>query len=142
MVDMDAQYSLHDSELKRFNVRAYSSVTNTIRTSAEFRYRANDSSLLSADMTLFPYRDGWSPSMFARYEFEESRLEEAGIYLRRTYDCIVYRTGFRLNPGYTRTDGSKVDDEYSIMFEFWLRAFPEYGVKRKSSEYSREDILY
>ncbi len=139
IVQARARYNLQDSELNTFNIRGSGAVADTLRTSMEWRYTVDQSSLLFGEMSLFPGRRGWSPSAYARYEIEERRAEEAGFYLRRTYDCMVFRTGLRIHPGYTRSDGSEVDDEYRATVEFWLRAFPEYGMKQKPSKYSTTD---
>lgn len=135
MVEAEARYDLANAELATFNIRGYASVTNTLRVSLELRYAANSSSLLTGDLSLFPDRVGWNPSIYTRYEIEESRVEEVGFYLRRTYDCLVFRTGVRIIPGYERVDGSQTEDEYRGTFEFWLRAFPEYGMQRRRSSY-------
>lgn len=138
-MDMDAKYNLEENDIDSFNVRALVSITNTARSSLEFRYRTKSSSLLFGDLSLWPDRQGWSPSVYARYEFEESRMEEAGFYLRRTLDCMVIRTGIRVHPGYTRPDGTEKEAEYRGTLEFWLTAFPDFGVKRRRSRYSRTD---
>lgn len=136
-MDADAMLNLETSEIDIFNIRATGIVTNTLRSSLEFRYRTGSSSLLFGDISLFPGSIGWSPSMYARYEFEESRLEELGLYLRRTFDCMVYRTGLRFMPGYKETSGIVHEDDYRITFELWLTAFPSFGVKQDKDDYSR-----
>jgi hypothetical protein len=133
MIESQARYNLTMSEIATFNIRGYTSVSDVFRTSLEWRYNVDSSSLFSGDISMFQGRIGWSPSVYARYEAEESRLEEAGFYMRKTLDCLVFRTGIRIHPGYTRSDGSERDDEYRGTFELWLRAFPEFGMKRKST---------
>ena len=63
--------------------------------------------------------------MYGRQEFAESRLEEIGGYAQRNLDCIATRLGASFLPGYTRTDGTEREDEYRILLEVWLTAFPE-----------------
>ncbi|OVE76340.1 hypothetical protein BVX97_01280 [bacterium E08(2017)] len=139
MIDARLRYNLVNSEINTFNVRSGYTKYGKVRTSAEWRYRVNRSSLLYGDISLFPYVQGWSPSVFARYEMEDSRLEEAGVYLRRTFDCMVVRMGARVLPGYTRGDGTEKEDEINATFELWLTAFPEYGFRDDMSEYGGTD---
>jgi hypothetical protein len=91
---------------------------------SEYRYRVDDTSLLSADLTFTPNRR-WTFDASERYDLKESRSEEYGVGAQRTFDCLVFRLGFDYLPGYTRSDGSVQDDDYRVMGEVWLTAFPD-----------------
>lgn len=127
LLEVDGSYSLEDSVLARLNSR-FSLIKEDIwRIGIEHRYRDSESNLLAADATFHPNRD-WSFNMFGRYEFEDSRLEEQGGYVQRKLDCLGIRVGASVLPGYTRTDGSEREDEYRVLLEVWLTAFPEIGL--------------
>jgi hypothetical protein len=74
----------------------------------------------------------WSYNLYGRYEFEDSQVQEQGGYIQRTLDCLVFRVGGSMLPGFTRTDGSERDDEYRVLLEFWLTAFPQFGLSGKT----------
>ena len=97
------------------------------RIGIEHRYRDSESNLLAADATFYPNQK-WAFNIFGRYEFEESRLEEQGGYVQRKLDCLGIRVGASVLPGYTRSDGTEREDEYRVLLEVWLTAFPEVGL--------------
>ncbi len=132
-VDFDGRYSLQEAELELFNTELSLREKGAYRASLEYRFRNERNSLLFGDLTLLPGAP-WSYNIHARHEFENSRFEEGGGYVERALDCLVYRLGFSTLPGYTRTDGSEVDDEYRITLEFWLTAFPKIGLSGKHKQ--------
>ena len=62
--------------------------------------------------------------MYDRFEFQTSRLEEQGVTVARTLDCMVVTLGGSILPGYTRDDGTQRDTEYRVTFQLWFSAFP------------------
>ena len=93
----------------------------------EYRFRKDDTSLLQADVTLFP-KARWTCNAYGRYEMENSQLEEVGGFLQRNYDCIAVRTGVGFLPTHTRSDGVVIEDEWRVLLGVWLTAFPEGGL--------------
>ncbi len=127
LLRMDGAYSLDASALQRFNTRFLLNQEDVWSAGIEHRYRNGISSLLAMTATFHPNRN-WSFNAFGRYEFEGSRLEEQGGYVQRKLDCLGIRLGGSVLPGYTRRDGTVRDDEYRILLELWLLAFPEMGL--------------
>ena len=124
LVKFDGYYDTTASELARFNTRLEYKLAQLWELGAEYHYVVDESSLIAADVTFMPERP-WTWNVFCRYEGEESRMEEVGGYIQRNLDCLSIRTRMSVLPGYERSDGSTVDDEFRVMLEFWLRAFPE-----------------
>jgi len=129
-ISLDGAYNLPDSELDTFNAWIRRSRGELFDGRAEYRYRREDpilrilqSSLFTGELRLLP-RAAWSYGANARYESEESRLEEIGGNITRTFDCLAVRAGLNVLPGFTRTDGTERDDNYRFLLEFWLTAFP------------------
>jgi hypothetical protein len=104
-----------------------------IEADVEHRLKPEESSLLKADLTLFPDR-AWSLAASGRYEFKESRLEEQNVHLRRNFDCMVLRIGGGIIPGYRLADGSRAGDEWHATVELWLTAFPETAMRMASGD--------
>lgn len=127
VLEVDGAYSLENSLLATLNSRFSLLRKDLWRIGVEHRYRDSQNNLLAADATFYPNRK-WAFSLFGRYEFEESRLEEQGGYVQRTLDCLGIRLGGSVLPGYTRADGTEREDEYRFLLEVWLTAFPEVGV--------------
>ncbi len=120
----DGAWDLPESEMERYSLWLRMVGFETVKTSLEYRYRRDRSSLVSGDVTLFP-KGRLQFNAFGRYEGEESRLEEIGGYVQKEFTCLVARLGTAFQPGFTRTDGTREDDEYEFRFEFWLTAFPQ-----------------
>lgn len=127
VLEVDGAYSFDESLLASLNTRFSLIRQDAWRIGVEHRYRDSESNLLATDATIYPNRK-WAFNVFGRYEFEDSRLEEQGGYIQRKLDCLGIRLGGSVLPGYTRTDGTERDDEYRVLLEVWLTAFPEYGV--------------
>jgi lipopolysaccharide assembly outer membrane protein LptD (OstA) len=121
-VFMDGSYDTYGGELETFNARTRVS-GEVWKADVEHRSRLDESNLLSADLSFAPNKK-WAFGVYDRYEFENSRLEEQGLYLTRTLDCLVFRVGGSFLPGYTRDDGSVRDDDYRATFQMWLTALP------------------
>jgi len=116
-----------DDGLRVFNARMEAANPELWGGGVEYRFRKDDSSLLLADLTLFP-KARWTCNAYGRYEMEDSQLEEVGGFLQRNYDCISVRTGVGFLPGYERTDGVMIEDEWRVILGLWLTAFPEGGL--------------
>jgi len=127
LLEVDGSYSLDESVLARLNTRFSLLQENHWRVGVEHRYRDEESNLLAADATFHPNKN-WAFNVFGRYEFEGSRLEEQGGYVQRKLDCLGIRVGTSVLPGYTRSDGTERDDEFRVLLEIWLTAFPEMGL--------------
>lgn len=133
-IDFDAEYEMDDGGvLDEFNIRGTMMHDHIVAYGAEFRHKEDDSDLFSGDIMFYPNMP-WTYTLFARYEFEEARLEETGMYLQRNYDCMVTRLRLGALPGYTRDDGTEQDDEYQILLEVWLRGDPNMKIGRSSYE--------
>lgn len=118
----DGTYNLYDSRIETFNTQARMK-SESWRANLEQRYRVEESHLLLADVSYAPNKR-WEYGIYDRFELEDSRLEEQGVTLTRTYDCMVVSFGGSFLPGYTRTDGSVREDDYRLMFQLWFTAFP------------------
>ena len=124
-IDLDAIMNVDEGELSRFNAQFWFRRVKYWQAFLEYRFRNDVSSLFTADMTYFP-NDRWSFNVFGRHEFEDGgRLEEIGAAVQRNWDCMVFKTGLGLLPGYDRSDGTEVEDEWRVLAEFWLTAFPK-----------------
>jgi lipopolysaccharide assembly outer membrane protein LptD (OstA) len=129
---MDGTYDSYDSEIDTFNTRVHLE-SGMWKADAENRYRLGDaarddtSNLLTANVSMAPSRK-WEFGLYERYEIEESRLEEQGVFVTRTLDCLAFKVGGSYLPGQTRTDGSTQDDDFRVSFQMWLTALPNVRV--------------
>ena len=123
---MDGAYDTVEANLDTFNTRArFRGVRWT--TDIEHRYHVEDSNLLGIDLGYAP-NQSWAFGIYDRYEFEQARLEEQGLYLTRKLDCLGFRVGGSYLPSYTREDGTVREDDYRLTFQLWLTAFPNLRV--------------
>jgi LPS-assembly protein len=118
----DGEYDTYASQINTFNTRAVFK-QDSWRAGIEHRYHVDDSSLLISDLAYAPNKR-WEYGLYDRYEFQTSRLEEQGVTIARTLDCMVVTVGGSVLPGYTRDDGSQRADEYRVTFQLWFSAFP------------------
>lgn len=130
-IDSDAYFDTEESQLEDFNTRMTVYTTNRWSAYLEHRFSKDESNQLHADLTLYPNRN-WDLNVYGRYEFEESRAEEVGGYVQRNLDCMKIRTGLSAMPSYTRSDGTEKEDEWRVLFEVWLTAFPNVGFHSKN----------
>jgi len=129
-IDMDSVYDVEESTLDQINSRFTLTREDEWEAAVEHRYRRDVSDLLSGTLTLHP-STRWAFNVFGRYEFETARVQEAGGYVERKLDCLGVRLGGSAFPGFTRSNGTEQNDEYRVMLEFWLTAFPEVGLHVK-----------
>ncbi len=123
-MDITAVYNPETATLDEFNGHWHYRKNPWWRAQADYRYRSEQSRLVSGTLTVMPNRD-WTFEAYGRYEAEESRIEEHAWFAQRNLDCMAIRTGLSHLPAYTRADGSDREDEYRITLEVWLTAFPE-----------------
>lgn len=119
-------YGPYDSRVHEGELR--STINGDIwRTTLEYFYRDEESSLVCADVAWLPNKR-WTFGLYERYELNDSqgnsRLEEQRYYVGRTLDCLAYTFGVSHLPGYVRDDGTKRDDEFRAIFQLSLTAFP------------------
>ena len=68
--------------------------------------------------------DTFAWSLFARYNVEESDLEEIGGFFQYNLDCLAFRVNVDYLPTYYSDDGWKHASDFRISLGLWLRAFP------------------
>jgi LPS-assembly protein len=124
---VDGILNVQESIVDTFNTQLGYTDPETLAANIEYRFKTDDSSLLSETATFYLSRN-WYVNIYGRYEFEVSQLEEVGGYLQRNYDCMAVRTGAGFLPGYTQSDGTVRNDEWRITFELWLTAFPGFSI--------------
>jgi lipopolysaccharide assembly outer membrane protein LptD (OstA) len=122
-VNFDAALNLYEPNVDTFNLQTWLRETGPWRAYLEYRFQDGDSSLLSGDVTYAMNRD-WSFNSITRYELDESQLEEQALRVQRMLDCMVIRLGLDYIAGYVQESGDTRDDEYRVMAEVWLTAFP------------------
>jgi len=125
--DLDAIFDAEEAEMTRLNARATMERRGPVEVAGEFRYRHDESSLLGGRLTYF-FSPEWRVKCYGRYQFEESRVEEEWMYVQRDFDCIAVKGGVGLLPGFTRADGTEQEEEWRFIIEFWVKAFPKYGL--------------
>ncbi len=124
-IEFDGRWDLEESQLDSFNAQLkLRSPEDRWHASAEYRYINDSRSLLSGIFTLWP-RQQWTLETEWRYRFKESRIEEQWLYAQRNLDCMSIRSGFGVKPGYTTDSGAEREDEWRLILEFWLTAFPD-----------------
>lgn len=96
---------------------------DAFETSAFYRYLNDDDSNLLGGIFTWNINPEWAVSLYGRYEFDNSQLEEIGAWIQRKYDCIAYRVYLTYEPSYTRYDGTEEDDDFKISFVLWLTDF-------------------
>jgi lipopolysaccharide export system protein LptA len=127
----DGVYDMGEGEVSQMSERLYLKALRRYELELEHRFSVDRNNLLlaEAEMNVSPR---WDVGGFVRYEFDDSRFEEQGIFFQRHQDCLSTRVGFHYWPGYTRADGAEIEDEYKVLLEIWLRAFPEVRLRAKT----------
>jgi lipopolysaccharide assembly outer membrane protein LptD (OstA) len=119
----DAEYDIQESELVSWNLRGQLIPHPMWKLGGEYRYRADQSSLVSSSVKYSPNLE-WSFSARVRHNIDESRVEEHAYVVERVLDCMGIRFGFSHEPGYEMLSGQERDDDYNVHIELWLTAFP------------------
>jgi lipopolysaccharide assembly outer membrane protein LptD (OstA) len=63
----------------------------------------------------------WAP--YVRYDCRLNELEEIGVWFDMMTDCIGLRTAITYESEFDRMDGSEYEDDFSVAFYIYLRAF-------------------
>lgn len=126
-VDCDAVMSLAGGGLSQFNTHLMLGTRKSLYGDVEYRYAKDSSSLVGISVEWSP-GERWTHTVSARYEFDQKRLQEYKMWVQRNYDCMSWALGFSHVPAFDRTDGSRREAEYQVMFRMWLTAFPQIGV--------------
>ena len=112
-VDVDGVVDLIEDDISTFNVQALYRHRNRSSAGLEYRYRRDSRDLVAGEVNLFPRRK-WSYMGYARYDLEDSELEEHSHFLRHTTDCLGMGLGVR-----------EIDSEITVWAQVWLLAFPQ-----------------
>ncbi len=128
-LDLDAIYNTQNSTLQTFNSRLQMDPRGQWGIYAEYRHVNDLSDLFITSLLLRP-TNNWHYNIYGRYEAKESRMEEAGGYIQRNFDCMAFRIGTRYLPGYTTENGIKEKDDLKVTFEFWIKAVPGFGAPK------------
>jgi LPS-assembly protein len=123
----DSVFNLDDGELSELNGRVQIPRSDLWSLDAEYRYRRDDSTQLAGQTGFYPC-DAWHFKLYARYDVEDRRMQEEWAYVQRNFDCMAIKTGLGLLPGYRMDDGSRREDEWRVIVELWLTAFPKFGL--------------
>ncbi|TFH15085.1 MAG: LPS-assembly protein LptD [Lentisphaerales bacterium] len=126
-IDIDGRIEIADPELSRLNTRIVVGNRRSTFAALEYRFKRDESKLLASELTYRP-NNRWTHTYSARYELQESRLEEQSYWIRRDYDCMYVAAGVNQIPEYKRTDGTERGDEYQFLVRFDIKAFPDVGV--------------
>lgn len=130
--DLEGRYLVAEEQIDTAAVRL-TTWHQVFSSDLEFRYRADDSSLLLANLT-WHFNNAWSVNAYERYEFETSQVEEIGSWIERRWDCIACRLYLSVEPGYdTLSDGSKEEDDVKVSFLFWLTDFTPANIREDGS---------
>jgi len=120
----DGIYDTESSVLSKLNTRLGFKSTDFCTVALEHRYSNAGSSLLYSTISLSP-NAYWTFELYGRCQFETSRLEETWLYVSKKTDCLTFRTGVGLTPGYTSETGVEKQDEWRFVFQMWINAFPD-----------------
>lgn len=117
----DGAYSVDAGTLDAWNTRLVWLQSRWFNFDLEHRYRVDRSSVLNAELALFPER-AWSLNMETRYDFESETFYEYAGSLQRNLDCMVIRLGGGMRPAVTRADGTERPDDWKVTFDLSIRA--------------------
>lgn len=121
---VEVALNLYESDFDLLNIQARLRSMGPWGATFEYHYRRDEDNLAAADVSFSPNQN-WTFGAYGRYDLEGARLEEHMYSIRRNYDCAVLVLGFDHVPGYTTSAGEKEDDDYRVMAEVWLTAFPD-----------------
>jgi len=124
--DMDAQYDTQTSQLSQFNTHMNVDAGADTRISLGYGYReleGRGKNLLFSDITFNP-TPRWGFSLYGRYDFERSELEEHYYVVQHKMDCTGWELGVRALQGRPGEE-----DETQVWARMWLLAFPQAQLK-------------
>ncbi len=116
VLKIDGAYDTYQPAVQTFNTRLTILDKTFWSYEVEHRYADSSSSLLFNTLTISPYVN-WRFSVYCRYEFEDSTMEEYGLSVQRTFGCLTAKVGF-----------DWLDDDYDIWLQFWFTDFPKVRV--------------
>lgn len=117
-LDFKTQVDLYGEGLTQFDGQMSIGGGETFSLSANYLYQADRRDLVAAQVRLYP-KARWSLGAYARYNIQDSRLEEHSYTLQHRMDCIGWGIGVRHEPGH---DGRP--DDIAGWFQIWLLALP------------------
>ncbi len=116
VLKIDGVYDTHQNLIQNFNTR-FTVLDKTFWSyEVEHRYQDEGSSLLCNSLTIAPHAN-WRFSIYCRYEFEDSTLEEYGLSVQRHMGCLSARLGLNW-----------LDDDFDVWLQFWFTDFPKVRV--------------
>lgn len=118
MFELEADYDMEESELTDFDAIATYRTDDDSRFSLDYSYRKDRKNQIISSLRLFPDQK-FSLGAYARYELDESRMEETYLYFTHGWDCVGFEAGVKMRPGY-----DDKDDETQIWVKLYLLAFP------------------
>lgn len=128
-LDLDGAYDWDESELTDFNARARLLGEGATRLYLNYGYRDGGKNLLAADLD-YDLTTDWGVGLYARYDMDESVMEESRYSIQHDMDCIGWEAGVRS----TRGRGGEEDDN-ELWFRLWLLAFPQTDIKFFDASY-------
>lgn len=125
--DLDMDYSRVDGNFRTIDARFSYDARGPVLLSTSYLVRKDRYKLLSAHAGV-RFLSDWRALVFARYDFEDSRMQEQGVTLRRALDCMTFDIELSQIPAYTLDDGTERSSEWSVSFTLVFTAFPELGI--------------
>jgi hypothetical protein len=126
-VSLDMDYSKDDGAFRTVDARLSYDAKGPFLLSTGYLLRKDRYKLLSANAGV-RFGSDWRALVFARYDFEDGRMQEEGITFRRALDCMTFEIELSDIPAYTLDDGTERSNEWSISFTLVFTAFPELGI--------------
>lgn len=120
-INVEGEYDNQQSEISEglFQLTVWH---DALEARAFYRYYVDKSSLVSGVLT-WNMNPEWAISLYGRYEYETSRVEEVGTWLQRQFDCIAYRVYLSYEPSYFKYNGEKEESDVRVSFVMWLTDF-------------------
>lgn len=129
-IDSRTEYSLAASSLVALDTRVEAWRDDRWSLSLEHIYREDRRNALTGGLTVSPVAD-WTYNIYARYDYHNGEIEEQGGFIQHELDCLAFRLGGYVQPGYRRDDGARRETDYRILFHVWLTAFPPDNLDRR-----------
>lgn len=120
--DFDGVVDVDDGSLRTFNTQMQLRNSDYYQASLDYRYSDDIRNQIAVDGTLFPNQP-WSFRVYARYDIENSNLEEHSYYIVRRTKCLGLGLGLRIRPD----EAASGDDDYSVWVRVWPLAFPGFA---------------